>query len=59
MTHEAVIETVKTLPVNFELNELVERLILLEDLDKRRQQGQRGETISFEEMKREASTWQK
>ena len=37
MTHRAVIETVKTLPVSFELNKLVGRLILLEDLDKRYQ----------------------
>jgi len=59
MTQEAVIETVKTLPVNFELNELVERLILLEEIEKRREQGQKGETISFEDMKREISSWRK
>ncbi|GAA4349303.1 hypothetical protein GCM10023185_05930 [Hymenobacter saemangeumensis] len=59
MTQEAAIETIKTLPRNFELNELVERLILLEELEKRRKQGEDGETISFDDMKREASSWRK
>jgi hypothetical protein len=59
MTHEAAIETIKGLPHNFELNELVERLILLEELEKRRKQGEQGETVSFEDMKREISSWRK
>ena len=59
MTQEAAIETIKALPLHFELNELVERLILLEELENRRKQGENGETISFEDMKREISLWQK
>ncbi len=59
MTQEAAIETIKGLPLNFELNELVERLILLEELENRRKQGDNGETVSFDDMKREASSWQK
>lgn len=59
MTQEAAIETIKGLPLNFELNELVERLILLEELENRRKQGENGETVSFEDMKREISSWQK
>lgn len=59
MTQEAAIETIKALPPHFELDELVERLIMLEELEKRRKQGQNGETISFEEMKLEVSSWRK
>ena len=59
MTQEAAIETIKALPLNFELNELVERLILLEEIENRRKQGAAGETISFEDMKREVSSWRK
>lgn len=59
MTQEAAIEIIKALPLHFELNELVERLILLEEIGNRRKQGENGETISFEEMKRELTSWQK
>ena len=59
MTQEAAIETIKALPHNFELNELVERLILLEEIENRRKQGESGETVSFEAMKREVNSWQK
>ena len=59
MTQEVAIETIKALPPQFELDELVERLIMLEELEKRRKQGQNGETISFEEMKLEVSSWRK
>lgn len=59
MTQEAAIETIKALPLTFELNELVERLILLEEIENRRKQGENGETISFEDLKREAVSWQK
>ena len=58
MTQEAAIETIKALPLNFELNELVERLILLEEIENRRKQGANGETVSFEDMKREVRSWQ-
>ena len=59
MTQEAAIETIKALPLNFELNELVERLILLEEIENRRKQGFNGETVSSEDMKREVRSWQK
>ena len=59
MTQEAATETTKSLPPNFDLNELVERLILLEEIESRREQGANGETIYFEEMKHEVNSWRK
>ena len=59
MTQETATETTKSLPPNFDLNELVERLILLEKVESRREQGANGETTSFEEMKHEVNSWRK
>lgn len=59
MTKDKVIEAVKELPQEFDLDELIERLIFIDKVEKGFQQLDKGETKSHEEAKRIIKSWQK
>ncbi len=50
-------EQIKTLPNEFSIDELVDRLILIEKIDKGEQDSLNGNTISEEEMDKEIEKW--
>lgn len=59
MTKDKVIEAVKELPQEFDLEELIERLIFIDKVEKGLQQLDRGETITHEEVKKVVKSWRK
>ena len=58
MTKEKVEEAVSTLPQEFDVEELIERLIFIDKVEKGLQQLDRGETKTHEEVKTIAKSWQ-
>jgi hypothetical protein len=59
MKKEKIIETINELPQEFELDDLIERLILIEKIEKGLVQLEKNETKSHEEVKELVKTWQK
>jgi len=59
MTKDKVIEAVKELPHEFDLDELIERLIFIDKVEKGFQQLDKGETKTHEEAKSTIKSWQK
>lgn len=59
LVKEKVLETILSLPEEFSLDELVERLILLEKVQIGLQQVEEGKIISHEEAKRKMNKWLK
>lgn len=59
MTKDKVIEAVKELPQEFDLEELIERLIFIDKVEKGLQQLDKGETKTHEEVKKAVKAWQK
>lgn len=59
MTKDKVIEAVKELPQEFDLDELIERLIFIDKVEKGFQQLDKGETKTHEEAKSIIKSWQK
>lgn len=59
LTKEKVLETVQALPTEFSLDELVERLILLEKIQIGLQQVAEGKTKTMEEAKDALHKWLK
>jgi len=59
MRREKVIETVKEFPQEFELEELMERLVFVEKVEKGLKQLDEGKTASHEEVKEIIKKWQK
>jgi hypothetical protein len=59
MTKDKVLEAVNELPQEFDLDELIERLIFIEKVEKGMQQLDKGETKSHDEAKRIIKSWQK
>ena len=59
MSKELVLEVLAALPAEFDAEEFLERLTLLEKIQQSREQVQRAEMLSFEEMKQVAQSWQK
>ncbi|MCR5889604.1 hypothetical protein LRS06_17860 [Hymenobacter sp. J193] len=57
MTKELLQATLDQLPDTFELEELIERLLLIEKIEKGREQSRRGQTVSHEEAKQLVKTW--
>ena len=57
MTKETILAAVQALPEQISLNELIERLILIEKIEKGREQSRLGQTISQEEVKQLVKTW--
>lgn len=57
MKREKAIETVKELPQEFELDELIERLVLVEKVEKGLQQIDQGKIISHDQVKETIKKW--
>jgi len=54
MTKEQIVETVQQLPDNFELEDLFERLLFIQQLERRLEQAQdsSGNVVSFEDARK-------
>lgn len=57
MKRDKAIETVKEFPQEFELEDLIERLVFVEKVEKGLQQVQEGKTISHEQVKEMTKKW--
>lgn len=57
MKRDKAIETVKEFPQEFELEDLIERLVFLEKVEKGLQQVQEGKTIPHEQVKEMTKKW--
>jgi hypothetical protein len=57
MKREKVLETVKELPVEFDLDVLIERLVLAEKVEKGLQQLEEGKTVPHREVKEMIKKW--
>ena len=54
-----VLQTTESLPQEFSLDDLVERLIVLEKIEKRLEQVSEGKTVSTEEARKKLKKWLK
>ena len=59
MKKDKVLEAVNELPVEFDFDKLIERLIFIDKVEKGLQQLDKGETKSHDEAKRIIKSWQK
>ena len=57
LTQERVIETVKALPSEFSLDDLFDKLIVIEKINKGMKQIENGEYMTTEELKENLEKW--
>ena len=57
MKRDKAIETIKELPPEFDLDELIERLIFVDKLEKGLKQLDEGKTVPHEEVKKITKKW--
>ena len=57
MKRDKAIKTVNEFPQEFELEDLIERLVFVEKVEKGLQQVQEGKTISHEQLKEMTKKW--
>ena len=57
MRRDKAIETMKEFPQEFELEELIERLVFVEKVEKGLQQIEQGKTVSHEKVKKMTKKW--
>lgn len=57
MKKSAVIESISSLPDEFSIDEVIERLIIIEKIDKGRQQIKEGKVNSEEQAKAKLNKW--
>lgn len=57
MRRDRVIETIKDLPNEFDLETVIEQLIFIDKVEKGLNQAVEGKTISHEEVKKRVSKW--
>lgn len=57
MKRDRVIEIVKDLPKEFDLEIIIEKLIFIDKVEKGLEQAQEAKTISHEEVKKRVSKW--
>lgn len=57
MKRDKAIETVREFPQEFELEDLIERLVFVEKVEKGLQQVQQGKTIPHEQVKEMTKKW--
>jgi hypothetical protein len=57
MKRDKAIEAVKEFPQEFELEDLIERLVFLEKVEKGLQQVEQGQTIPHEKVKEMTKKW--
>ncbi|EMR02491.1 hypothetical protein [Cesiribacter andamanensis] len=59
MTKDKVLEAVREMPQEFELEELIERLIFIDKVQKGMKQLDEGKTVSHDQAKNIIKSWQK
>jgi predicted transcriptional regulator len=59
MKREKVIETINELPQEFELEDLMERLVFIDKVNKGLEQLKEGKTLTHDQVKKEVNKWQK
>jgi len=59
LTREKVIQSMNELPAEFSLDELVERLVLIQKIERGLQQVKEGKSISHEEVQKRVEAWRK
>lgn len=59
MNKDKVLETVKDLPQDFELDILLEKLILIDKVEQGLRDIENGDILTHEEVVRQAKEWQK
>jgi hypothetical protein len=57
MKRDKVIETVKELPQEFDLDELIERLVFVEKVEKGLEQIKEGKTVPHEQVREMTKKW--
>ena len=57
MRRDKALEAMKEFPQEFELEELIERLVFVEKVEKGLQQIEQGKTVSHEEVKNITKKW--
>jgi len=57
MKRDKAIETVKELPNEFDLDDLIERLVFVEKIEKGLKQLDKGKTITHDEVKKITKKW--
>ena len=57
MRREQVIETIKDLPNEFDLETVIEKLIFIDKVEKGIKQAEEGKTISHADVKQRVSKW--
>jgi len=57
MSKETILAAVNALPAEVEVEELIEKLILLEKIEIGREQSRQEQTVSHEDVKKLAKTW--
>jgi len=57
MTKDKLLETIKDLPENFELEDLFDRLLLIKRIEEGVRQSQQGETLTETEAKNYLGRW--
>jgi len=59
MSKETLLAAADQLPDHFELDELIDRLLLIQKIEKGREQSRNNQTYSQEEVKQLVKTWSK
>lgn len=59
MRKDKALETINELPQEFELDELMERLVFIEKVEKGLKQLNEGKTFTHEQVKNKVKGWQK
>jgi predicted transcriptional regulator len=57
LTKEKVIDSMRDFPGEFSIDELVDRLVFIQKIEEGVVQGERGEVMTTEELKRKLSRW--
>jgi len=59
LTREKVMQSMNELPAEFSLDDLVERLVLIQKIESGLQQVKEGKSIPHEEVKKRVQEWRK
>ena len=59
MNKEKTLAAIQDMPQEFDVDELIERILFIDKIEKGIEQAVEGKTISHEEVKRIAKTWSK
>ena len=57
MTKDMALTAISQISNHFELNELIDRLLLIKQIEKGREQNRNGQVIPFEKAKRQVASW--